>query len=215
MHSFAKLFLATRAVVVVGVMAFVLNACGAGVESTAPASPTEPAPTRAQSQPSATGSAAPAVATPGEFTLCAPINETLRAGTDEQIVVSHPDGDMTVERTRGYTWSGSHTATDARFSGTHYYSWDGDGYTLASGDAGPELYAEGFRIENAEGAWQGEAAGVELPDGTTAAGPLVMTGEGGYKGLTAVLIWTEGSCFLDLRGIVVEFPDAPAPATSE
>ena len=33
--------------------------------------------------------------------------------------------------------------------------------------------------------------------------------------LTAVLLWTEGACFLDLRGIVMEFPDPPVPATSE
>jgi len=210
---------AVAAVVVVPVVALVLNACGASVASTAPHSPTEPAPTRSQPQRSATGSAtnsAPsAVTVPGEFTICIPINETFRAGTDEQIAVSHPDGDMTAERTRGYTWSGSHTATDARFSGTHYYSWDGDAYTLASGVTGPEVYAEGLRIENAEGAWQGQAAGLELPDGTTAAGPLVMTGVGAYEGRTAVLIWIEGACFLDLRGIIVEFPAAPIPATSD
>jgi hypothetical protein len=122
---------------------------------------------------------------------------------------------MTIERQRGYTWSGAQTATDPRFSGTHYYAWDGDTYTLASGEDGPMAYSEGLRIENADGAWQGEARGVALPDGTDATGPLVLTGEGGYEGLTAVLLWTEGPCFLDIRGIVMEFPDPAVPSTTE
>jgi hypothetical protein len=155
------------------------------------------------------------VVVPGEFTVCVPYNDTLRRGTDEQVVVPHPDGDMTIERQRGYTWSGTHRASDPRFSGTHYYSWDGDTYTLASGGEGPLAYAEGLRIENAEGAWQGEASGATLPDGTSWTGPLVMTGEGAYEGLTAVLLWTDDACFLDLRGIVIEFPDPPVPATTE
>jgi hypothetical protein len=165
------------------------------------------------------------VVVPGEFTVCVPRNRPLRIGTDEQVVVPHPDGDMTIERQRGYTWSGAITATDPRFSGTHYYSWDADTYTLASGDEGPVTYAEGLRIENAEGAWQGQATGAMLPDGTSATGPVVLTGEGAYDGLTAVLLWIEGggagpwtdaaSCFFDFRGIVLEFPDPPVPATTE
>jgi hypothetical protein len=166
-------------------------------------------------RPSPTVSGDSAVVVPGEFSICIPINSPLRVGTDEQGAVTHPDGDMTIERQRGYTWSGTHTATDPRFSGTHYYSWDGDTYTLASGDDGPLAYAEGLRIENADGAWQGEASGATLPDGGSWTGPLVMTGEGGYEGLTAVLLWTEDACFLDLRGLVIEFPDPPAPATSD
>jgi hypothetical protein len=172
-------------------------------------------PTDTSPRPSATGSGEVAVVVPGEFTICIPSNKPLRIGTDEQVVVPHPDGDMTIERQRGYTWSGTHTATDPRFSGTHYYSWDGDTYTLASGGKGPLAYAEGLRIENPEGAWQGEASGATLPDGTSWTGPLVMTGEGAYEGLTAVLLWTEDRCFLDLRGIVIEFPDPPVPSTSE
>ena len=172
-------------------------------------------PTDTSPRTSATGSGDVAVAVPGEFTICIPINAELRRGTDEEVAVPHPDGDMTVERQRGYTWSGTHTATDPRFSGTHFYSWDGDTYTLASGDDGPLAYAEGLRIENADGAWQGEASGATLPDGTSWTGPLVMTGEAAYEGLTAVLLWTEDACFLDLRGLVIEFPDPPVPATSE
>lgn len=185
--------------------------------STTPApatSSTVPDPTGTSQRPSATETES-AVVMPGEFTVCVPRNRELRSGTDEQVVVPHPEGDMTIERQRGYTWSGPITATDPRFSGTHYYSWDGDAYTLASGDEGPLAYAEGLRIENAEGAWQGEGTGATLPDGTSATGPVVLTGEGAYEGLTAVLIGIDGSCFFDFRGIVMEFPDPPVPATTE
>lgn len=148
---------ATLAVAVV-----VIIGCGqssvtpSGDESTvAPSpSPTVAAPTTSP-QPSTTESGDSAVAIPGEFTICIPINSELVRGTDEQVAVPHPDGDMTIERQRGYTWSGTHRATDPRFSGVHYTSWDGDTYTLASGHQGPIAYAEGLRIENDEGAWQG------------------------------------------------------------
>ena len=210
------------------VIAIVLVACsspsgGPTVGTPAPATPppATPAPapsaspTGTPSQPSATGSGESAVAVPGEFTVCVPRNAPLRTGADEQFVVPHPEGDMTVERQRGYTWAGSITATDPRFSGTHYYSWDGDIYTLASGDDGPQVAADGLRIENDEGAWQGSGTSVTLPDGTSAYSPLVLTGEGTYEGLTAVLLWIEGSCFFDFRGIVMEFPDPPVPATTD
>lgn len=167
------------------------------------------------SPPSPTGSGDVPVVVPGEFTICIPINSPLRIGTDEQVVVPHPDGDVTIERQRGYTWSGTQTATDARFSGTHYYSWNADMYTLASEDEGPLVYAEGLRIENAEGAWQGEANGATLPDGTSANGPVALTGEGAYEGLTVVLLWVDDPCFINFRGVVMEFPDPPVPATSE
>jgi hypothetical protein len=188
-----------------------------GVESpVAPSlSSTVPAPAGTSPLPSATESGESAVIAPGEFTACVRHNSPLRSGTKEQVVVPHPDGDMTVERTRGYTWAGAIDATDPRFSGTHYTSWDADEYTLASGAKGPSAYAEGHRIENAEGAWQGAAAVATLPDGTTAAGPVVLTGEGAYEGLTAVLFVIEDSCFFDFRGLVMEFPDPPVPATTE
>lgn len=182
---------------------------------TAPASTSAGAGSTGASPPSPTGSGDVGVVVPGEFTICIPINSPLRVGTDEQVVVPHPDGDMTVERQRGYTWSGTHTATDPRFSGTHYTSWDADTYTLASGDEGPLAYAEGLRIENAEGAWQGAGIGATLPGGTSAKGPVVLTGEGGYEGLTAVLLGVDDPCFINFRGIVIEFPDPPVPATSE
>ena len=189
----------------------------AAVATTSVAAATSTAPDPASTSPrqSATASAEAAAVVPGEFTVCVPRNRELRAGTNEQVAVAHPDGDMTIERQRGYTWTGNHTATDPRFSGTHYTSWDADSYTLASGDEGPLVYGEGLRIENADGAWQGKGTGATLPDGTVAHGPLLLTGEGTYEGLTAFLVGMEGSCFINWRGIVMGIPEPPVPATSE
>jgi hypothetical protein len=200
----------------VAVLAVALIGCGQQAQS--PSTRVDagsPSPsTPAMPSPAPTASDAAVAAAPGEFTVCIPLNQVLRAGTDEEIAAAHPDGDMAGERQRGYTWSGTHTATDDRFSGTHYYSWDGDSYTLASGADGPGVAAEGLRIENDEGAWQGSGATATLPDGTVANSPLVMTGEGAYEGMTAALLWVDGPCFLDLRGIVIEFPEPPVPATT-
>ena len=190
------------------------TADAAEATTSAAAASTVPDPASASRRPSASASAELAAVVPGEFTICVPHNSPLRTGTDEQVVVAHPDGDMTIERQRGYTWSGTHTATDPRFSGTHYYSWDADSYTLASGDEGPLVYGEGLRIENADGAWQGRGTGATLPDGTMAHGPLLLTGEGTYQGLTAFLVGMDQSCFINWRGIVMEIPAAPVPATS-
>ena len=167
--------------------------------------------------PSAGGSAAPTAPTllPGEFTACVPANSEFRTGTDAEEVIPGTDGDVTIQRRRGFTWMGGITATDPRFSGTHYYSWDGDNYTLASGGDGQTTWAEGHRIENDDGAWHGSTSGLTMPDGRVETSVIVLTGEGAYEGLTAVLVSFEGGCFFDYRGIVTEIPDPPLPYTSD
>jgi hypothetical protein len=217
MNTTTRLIL-VGAALLIGIGAASVLLSGGGQPGPAPAPSSAPLASStsvSSSQPSASASGDASVILPGEFTACLPHNSQLRSGTDEQLVVPHPDGDMTVERRRGYTWAGTITATDPRFSGTHFYSWDGDSYTLTSGAEGPTAYAEGHRIENAEGAWQGSANGATLPDGTSADSPVVLTGEGAYEGLTAVLFSVEGSCFADYRGLVMEFPDPPTPSTTE
>jgi hypothetical protein len=168
----------------------------------------------AQPSQEATASDLAAARVPGEFTACVPSNSELRHGTDETIQVPNPDGDMTLERRRGFTWSGAINATDDRFSGTHYYSWDGDGYTLASGEPGPQVVAEGHRIENDEGAWQGWSMGAGMSEDTRTFSPIFLTGEGAYEGLTAILFSDEGACFFNFRGVVIEVPEPPVPYTA-
>jgi hypothetical protein len=166
-----------------------------------------------------TPQASDAALLPGEFTACVPQNGPFKTGTRVDDVVSTADGDVTIERTRGYTWRGTINATDARLSGTHYYSWDGNGYSPGAADPGAASveglasWAEGHRIENDEGAWHGSTVGVTLPDGTEEASPAVLIGEGAYAGLTAVLLVADGPCFFDFRGLVMEVPDPPVPFT--
>ena len=64
-------------------------------------------------------------------------------------------------------------------------------------------------------AWHGSSSGLSMPDDTTQNSVVVLTGEGAYEGLTAVLYSFEGGCFFDYRGIVTEIPDPPVPYTGE
>jgi hypothetical protein len=179
-------------------------------------------PSATPAPPSAAASDVAALGVPGEFTACLPDNANLRAGTRETVVVPHPDGDMTLDRNRGETWSGAITATDERFSGTHYLGWDNNGYTLPSGvpGSGPNITAEGHRIENAQGAWQGWSIGAGMSDipgpHTKKFGPVFLKGEGEYEGLSAILFREElPGCFFGWRGVIAEFPEPPVPYTGE
>jgi hypothetical protein len=219
MRSFAKLGGLAAAVIVVVAGSVVILGGGFGRDLTGAPSPL-PTPTIPTGAPPSTGPAATdAALLPGEFTACVPQNGEFKKGTTETEVVPGPSGDLTIERTRGYTWRGTISATDARFSGTHYYSWDGNGYSPGAADPGAASveglgsWAEGHRIENGEGAWSGSTVGLTLPDGTNEASPAVLTGEGAYEGLTAVLFVADGPCFFDFRGIVMEVPDPPVPYT--
>ena len=216
MSMSARLATAAAALAVLAVVGvtIILGGNGVGVERTATPSPTaNPAGTTPSTAASPSGDTA--VSVPGEFTACVPNNSIVREGTSEEASVPHPDGDMTLHRERGSTYAGNITATDPRFSGRHYYSWDGNLYTLASGGDGFGISADSHRIENDDGAWTGTGTYADLPDGTQAGSPVFLTGEGAYEGLTAVLIGTDGSCFFDFRGFILEFPDPPAPYTPE
>lgn len=207
MNTYAKLAIATVAVVIVVAAAFYLLP---GRDAGAVGSPTSTA-----ASPRVVQSPFALASVPGAFKACVPMNSELRRGTDEQVVVPHPDGDMTVARRRGFTWAGEIQATDDRFSGTHYYSFDADEYTLPSGQPGPEAFAEGHRIENDQGAWQGWAVGGGMTKDDGMSSPVYLTGEGAYQGLTAILFLDEApGCFYSFQGLVAEFPEPPVPATS-
>jgi hypothetical protein len=217
MSTSARLLAAAAAVVALTAAgaAFML-AGGLGPKSTqVPPGPTAPTPTTPRSTGLSGAAGLP------EFTACVPGNSQFKEGTTETEVIPGPSGDTRIERTRGFTWKGEITATDPRLSGTHYYSWDGNGYT--PGSANPQVavpnglasWSEGHRIENADGAWSGSTVGLTLADGTNTGSPAVLTGEGAYKGLTAVLLNTDGTCFFNFRGVVMEVPDPPVPYTGK
>lgn len=220
MSTFARLGGLAAAVIVVIVAGTALM-LGGGIGSDPTGAPSPPPTLEIPSgaPPATRPPASGAALLPGEFTACVPQNSEFKAGTSEQDVVSTADGDVTIERTRGYTWKGAITATDPRFTGTHYTSWDANGYTPGSANPfvavveGLATWAEGHRIENADGAWSGSTVGITFPDGTNEGGPAVLTGEGAYAGLTAVLVVADGPCFFDFRGIVTEVPDPPVPYT--
>lgn len=218
MSATAKFVTAAVAVAVLAVagMAFVFGGQNIGVEPTGSPSPSaDEALSETQAGPSPSA-ADPVARVPGEFTACLPGNTELRAATEQESVASHPDGDMTLLENRGGTWVGTLTATDERLSGRHFYAFDSNSYTLANGDPGPDAFADAHRIENDDGAWQGGTAGVTLPDGTQAIGATILAGEGAYAGLTAVLFDNdEPGCFMSFRGLIMEVPDVPVPATEE
>jgi hypothetical protein len=220
MTTYTKLWAAAAAVialVIVGGALMFREGIGPGTTPGPSAVPTTGGPTGTAPAPTTTASEAALL--PGEFTACVPSNSEVKTGTRVEEVVSTADGDVKIERTRGFTWSGTITATDERFSGTHSYSWDGNGYTPGSADPhvamveGLASWAEGHRIENSDGAWTGSTVGITFPDGTNEGSPAVLTGEGAYAGLTAVLLVAEGPCFFNYRGIVMEVPDPPVPFT--
>jgi len=210
MRSSGRLLAAAVGVALVMVAgAAVILAGGSPSATASPSSATaSPAAPSAPVAPTPAAAASAAALLPGEFTACVPTNHDYQVGTNEPGVA----GDMTVMRQRGFTWNGEITATDPRFTGTHYFSYDSNTYTLASGAAGPEAIGEGHRIEGADGAWQGGNVGVLLQDGTSAIGAAILTGEGAYAGLTAVLFKAEGSCFFNFRGFVIDVPAVPVPA---
>ena len=128
-----------------------------------------------------------------------------------------PDGELTVERTAWVHVERRDRGHRSALRGAHCYSWDANGYTEGAANPyvavmeGLATWAEGHRIENAEGAWTGSTLGITLPDGTQKASPALLTGEGAYAGLTAILMVADGDCFFDYRGIVIEVPDSPVP----
>ena len=209
-------------------ISLVLTACGGSPsEQPSTAGPSGPAPTEGPaaseaSTPSPSGAAsdpgpgeAAITSPPVEFTACIPRNAGYRTGTDEQIALPSPDGDVTVDVSRGHTWRGTITATDDRLSGTHFYSFNHDTYTLPGGST-QSSWAEDHRIENDEGAWHGSSVGFTDADGVSLGGGAVLTGEGSYEGLTAIIATSiEGDCFINVRGFVTSVPATPAPVIEE
>jgi hypothetical protein len=182
--------------------------------------------------PSTTAAQPAAVAQPPtEFTACIEGGPDVHRGTEEQVVVPVSDGEMTITQSRDFTFRQSLTSESApRLEGTLYQAWDQDEYNLPGDEAstgimggrptGVSIVAFTNRIENDEGAWEGSAVMLNSPDGTTYVGPMVMTGEGAYEGLTAIIAFDgdtfwEGDCVVS--GYIIEgsIPALPTPQTGQ
>ena len=139
-----------------------------------------------------------------------PCGPEVQHGTEEPVVVPLADGEMTIDRSRGFVWRQSTgSMSDPRLEGTVYQSEDPDSYTLPGGEAGPSFGISTKRIENDEGAWQGSAEVLNFPDGTWVASPYVMVGEGAYEGLTAIYLVNIFNCGENIQGYIIE-GDIPA-----
>jgi hypothetical protein len=165
---------------------------------------------------------------PVEVTACFGPGPAVHRGTREEVVVPVTDGDMTIMQSRDFTYRQSLTSvSDPRLEDTLYQAVNQDDYTLpgdetsagisASRPTGLAIGAFTNRIENDEGAWEGSAVQLDSPDGTTYVAPLVMTGEGAYEGLTAIVgfvdIWND--CAVTGYIINGSVPAPPTPQTGQ
>jgi hypothetical protein len=215
-------------IIAVAAAAVVAIAIGGLVIATRNADPTGVVPA---AQPTTVAQPAAVAQPPAEFTACIEGGPDVHRGTEEQVVVPVSDGEMAITQSRGFTFRQSLTSESApRLEGTLYQAWDQDEYNLPGDEAstgimggrptGVSIVAFTNRIENDEGAWEGSAVMLNSPDGTTYVGPMVMTGEGAYEGLTAIIAFDsdtfwEGDCVVS--GYIIEgsIPALPTPQTGQ
>jgi hypothetical protein len=156
---------------------------------------------------------------PVEVTACIMPGPAVHAGTNERVVVPLSDGEMTIVRERDTTFRQVlYEVSDPRLEGTLYQAWAADVYTLPGNEAeGPVFVTFTDRIENDEGAWQGSSVILDFPDGTGTWAPLVMTGEGAYEGLTAIVGFKLEDDECVVRGYIIEgaIPAPPVPQTGQ
>jgi hypothetical protein len=165
-----------------------------------------------------------------EVSACIGIGPEVHRGTDEEIVGSLPDGEMTIHQFHGFTYLQSLTeVSDPRLEGTLYSAWSSDEYTLPGNEPEPGIFVFTDRIENDEGAWQGSGvlldpdltsrgAVMAIPSVSVYVGPIVMVGEGAYEGLTAIVgfvDWAGDDC--TVSGYIIEgsIPAPPVPQTGQ
>ncbi len=109
-------------------------------------------------------------------------------------------------------WGTSHRPTmvavsDPRLDGDVWISWQNDSYILDDGTQFT-IGTGTWRIETAEGAWQGSYPRIEV-EGTSESNTTVLIGEGAYEGLTAVWEQTLTGSGWDVVGIVIEGTPPP------
>ncbi len=157
------------------------------------------------------------VSPPVEFTGHLACGPEVRHGTDTSETLEVGDGRVFHTGSRGYAWRPTATMSDPRLEGTYYGSIEWDEYRGSEGTT--RIGAGTWRIENAEGAWQGSHTHAWLSDGPDASASSVLIGEGAYEGLIA--LWEEvghwDACSWDVRGLIVEGepPAVPVPYVGE
>jgi hypothetical protein len=129
---------------------------------------------------------------------------------------------------RGGVWGGTvEGMSDPRLDGTMTSAANMNIYPPTTAD-GPPVFAfnEVIRIENEHGAWQAlPHVGFFSPgfsaDDVMADWTIVLDGEGGYEGLSAIAYFdtqaTETGGWIDVHGVILpgDHPPLPASATAE
>lgn len=207
---------AAAAVVTIGVVGLVIATRNDDPTGDVTANqPTTVGPPSTVNPPTTVAPPATAAQAPAGFTACINPGPVVQSGTEERIVVSLPDGEMTIRQIRGVTYGQRLTdVSDPRLDGTLYQAWNEDAYTLRGDEPGPSIVTFTDRIENDEGAWQGSAEMLRFPDDTSSV-QLVMTGEGAYEGLTAIVAFDEFAEGCAVKGYIIDgnFPAPPVPQT--
>ncbi len=129
-----------------------------------------------------------------------------------------------VEQFHGFRCEGHIGSSDPRLTGTYVSVANIDTYRgadFAPHEGAFNVWTIVRRVENDEGAWQGEATTavwVDDPDTWFIADPpatVVFTGEGGYAGLTAAVTFTERMVQAGMTGYIFAGSPPPAPSITE
>lgn len=218
-HHWPIIAVAAAAIVAIGIGGLVIATRNddptGGVAADQPTTVAQPTTTVAQTTTTVAQPAAVAQP-PVEVSMCNMPGPEIEHGTEENVVVSLPDGEMTIQQRRDQTWTPIlSSVTDPRLSGTVYHTSNADVYTLPGNEAGPDFAVATVRIENDEGAWQGSLVQLAFPDGTEYVSPMVMTGEGAYEGLTAIVANVDPPDDCTMEGYIIDgtIPPAPEPQT--
>ncbi len=191
------------------VSAALFDACGGDVATaptqSAPAAPVGSGPSETEGSGGMTmASAIPSSATYGAATV---VSGTESCQAKEGTETVGPDG---ARRARGWLLTCTHSASDARVSGTARYTWNYD--LWGSGRSFAHVQWGTGRIENEDGAWEATYSGSFTP----MTGDLILfwfTGSGAYKGLAygmwAIVPPSEAGLTYPVRGII--FPGSPPP----
>ncbi len=140
-------------------------------------------------------------AQPAPFTGRIAFGDQVRSGTTEAV-----DGHIEMRGTAHAPTMVS--VSDPRLDGDVLISWQTDEYVAPDGTA-QALGSGTWRIETADGAWEGSYVRLEA-EGLSDKNTAVLVGQGAYDGLIAVWEQTIDGSGWDIAGAI--FPSGPPPA---
>ena len=153
---------------------------------------------------------------PEPFSAVVDCGGQIAFGSTESLEYPMDEATMTILARRGDAWRPiAREVSDPRFEGRYSISSDADSYYAPGLTADDVVGAGTWRIENDEGAWQGSFRYMDPLDGGDVTVTVLLTGEGTYEGLTAMVESAHDpvACVWQWRGLVVDgnLPDYPEP----